>query len=478
MSASLISAWYNFFMTSSRFRWVVCQLEALRRSVHRNLRGILEKLPKTLDETYERVLEDINEDNREHARRLLHCIAFAIRPLRVEELAEILAFDFDGAEAGIPKYRADWQLKDQEWTVLYTCSSLITVVDSQVDPFGKCRVVQFSHFSVKEFLTSDRLASATGDVSRYHIIPGPAHTILAQACLGFLLDLDSPIDEETGEHSPLARYAAQHWVAHAQFEDVASHVKDGMQSLFDPYGFHFVEWVEIYDIDHGSPPTPSPLYYAALCGFLDVVEQLVISHPQLINAIGGRYDFPVLVALAMSHFQVAEYLLQHGGKVDIRGTQGSTLLQCSFHPNWFPTMYIDVVSFLLRHGADANFRGSDQSTPLHHATSYIYFEVVQLLLERGADVDLRDNKGRTPLHMLQSYDEEEAQGPDITRLLLERGANVNAKDKDGATPLLMAAYNGYTCITQSLLDHGAELNAKNNNCKNTLHLLLSRVWYF
>src|SRR5580693_252583 len=71
---------------SSRFRWVVCQLETLRRSAQRNLRGILEKLPKTLDETYERVLKDINEDNREHARRLLHCLAVAIRPLRVQEL--------------------------------------------------------------------------------------------------------------------------------------------------------------------------------------------------------------------------------------------------------------------------------------------------------------------------------------------------------------------------------------------------------
>ena len=71
---------------SYRFRWVVCQRETLRRSVNRNLREILEKLPKTLDETYERVLNNIDEDNRDHARRLLHCIAVAIRPLRVEEL--------------------------------------------------------------------------------------------------------------------------------------------------------------------------------------------------------------------------------------------------------------------------------------------------------------------------------------------------------------------------------------------------------
>ena len=443
--------------------------------MHRNLRGILEKLPKTLDETYERVLEDINEDNREHARRLLHCIAVAIRPLRVEELAEILAFDFDGAEGDIPKYRADWRLKDQERSVLYTCSSLITVVDSKIYPFDKCRVVQFSHFSVKEFLTSDRLASATGDVSRYHITPGPAHTILAQACLGFLLDLDTPIDEETGECSPLARYAAEHCVELAQFEDVASLVRDGMHTLFDPDGPHFEKWLMIYY--RGSFPTPSPLYYAASLGFHDVVERLVICHPHLINTIGGYHDFPVLAALADSHFRVAEYLIQHGAKVNILGSKGLTLLQMLIDLDWYEFPDIDMVSFLLRHGADVNFRGSDHSTPLHLAISFAYYEVVQLLLERGADTDSRDDKGRTPLHMLCSFDEEKAQGPDITRLLLERGANVNAKDKDGVTPLLMAAYNGYACITQILLDHGAELNAKNNKCETTLHLLLRGMWF-
>src|SRR6266571_6644813 len=148
----------------SRFRWVVCQLETLRRSVQRNVRGILEKLPRTLDETYERVLKEINEHNREHARRLLHCLAVAVRPLRVEELAETLAFDFDGAQGGIPEFHAGWQRKDKEQAVLFTCSSLITVVDGynaddadddDDNVNDDCRVVQFSHFSVKEFLISN-----------------------------------------------------------------------------------------------------------------------------------------------------------------------------------------------------------------------------------------------------------------------------------------------------------------------------------
>ena len=459
----------------------------LRRSVNRNLRGILEKLPKTLDETYERVLKDINEDNREHARRLLHCLAVAIRPLRVEELAEILAFDFDSTEGGIPEFRADWRSKDQEWAVLSTCSSLITIVDGRLDNIGKCRVVQFSHFSVKEFLVSDRLASPAREVSRYQILPVLAHTILVQTCLGYLLHLDTSTDwDDDVKRFPLAFYAAEHWVTHAQFEDVASHVKNGMQSLFDPDKHHLEAWLLVYDIDlddprHLSDP-PNHLYYAALCGFHDVVEHLVITHPQLTNTFGGLLEIPpVLAALANNHIRVAEFLVQHGGKADIRGKNGLTLLQMLLdeYKDVFEREDIVVMgSFLVRHGADVNVRRSDLSTPLHDAIMCRIFELVPLLLQNGADVNSRDDKGRTPLHGVttglgqREEVREEAQGRDITRLLLERGVNVNAQDEDGDTPLLMAAYRGCARIAEVLLEHGAEINAKNNDRETSLHTLI------
>ena len=446
--------------------------------MNRNLRGILKGLPKTLDETYERVLKDINEDNRKHARRLLHCLAVSIRPLRVQELAEILAFDFDGVEGSIPEFRADWRPKDQEWAVLSTCSSLITVVDSYIDSFGNCRVVQFSHFSVKEFLTSDRLASTAGDVSQYHIIPGPAHTILAQACLGFLLHLDIPTDLDTSKRFPLTSYADEHCITHAKFEDVASHVKDGLQSLFDPDKHHLVAWLGINnnlkDFHHLFPM--NTLYFAAYFGFYDIVRHLVISHPRLINTVCGRYSFPVLAALNRKHIEVAEFLLQQGGRVDILGTEGLTLLQMSINLDCFERGdMVHAVSFLLSHDADVNFRGSDLSTPLHHATTGDS-EIVELLLESGADTNSLDDKGRSPLHMTLTQGDE-AQIRDITQLLLEFGANVNTQDNAGATPLLEAAYRCYVDISQILLQYNACPNVANNDGKTPLHLVFEHNFF-
>jgi hypothetical protein len=59
---------------------------------------VLKDLPKTLDETYGRTLLGISEDKREYAQRLFRCLMVSIRPLGVEELAEILAVRFDKAE--------------------------------------------------------------------------------------------------------------------------------------------------------------------------------------------------------------------------------------------------------------------------------------------------------------------------------------------------------------------------------------------
>ena len=324
---------------------------------------MLDQLPKSLDDTYLRVLSQIPQANQIHARRMLLCLLVAVRPLRVEELAELLAFEFDTyIQGGIPKYRAAWQLDDRTQAVLSTCSSLVDIIDDRLS--GR-QIVQFSHFSVKEFLMSNRL----GGFSRYHIHPTPAHTIFTQACLGILLHLNDYIDKESVKTFPLAEYAARHWFKHAQFGDVAWRVKEGMYTLFDSDKPYFSAWVELCDIDSPkfykrglsaemSPNlNPNPLYYAVLCGFYDLVEYLAVKSPQHVNAIGGRYSFPLLAALGEGHVEVAELLLQHGADVDARENTGKTvLLKALSRPQ---RNIASIVKFLVKHGADVNARGNN-----------------------------------------------------------------------------------------------------------------------
>ncbi len=106
----------------------------LRHCLAPSLRRQLNELPQSLDETYERVLREIHPTNQSNARRLLHCIAVAKRPLRVEELAEVLAFDLDAADGEILTFHAEWRWEDQEQAVLSACSSLISIVLTSMVP--------------------------------------------------------------------------------------------------------------------------------------------------------------------------------------------------------------------------------------------------------------------------------------------------------------------------------------------------------
>src|SRR6202789_2620780 len=219
-------------------------MELLRQCFPPSVRRTLEELPESLDETYERILGEIRKPNQGHAHRMLQCLVVAVRPLRVEELAEVLAFDFNVPVGTTPKLNPGWRWEDQKEAVMSACSSLVTIVKN-----GDSRVVQFSHFSVKEFLTADRLAEPIRDVSRYHIRLEAAHTILAQACLGVLLRLDNRVDRDSIKAFPLALYAAEYWPTHARAENVSSHIKDGMDRLFDAAQPHFATWLWVYNED-------------------------------------------------------------------------------------------------------------------------------------------------------------------------------------------------------------------------------------
>ena len=313
-------------------------METLRHCLPPSVRRTLDELPESLDETYERALREIKKPNRDHACRLLQCLVVAIRPLRVEELAEVLAVDFDDEE-GIPKLKPNWRWEDQEQALLSSCSSLIAIVESE-----ESRVVQFSHFSVREFLTSSRLATSSGDTSRYHIVLEPAHTILAQACLSVLLRLDKSVKRsDVGDMFPLARYAAEHWVAHAQDEKVSSCVRKAMEYLFDADKPYFAAWLQLHDIDtrplygtalyHFTAPSKSaatPLYYAALCGFRDLVEHLTVNNPKHVHATGGHYVTPLVAALGNGHRQTAKFLIDNGADPNVRGHYRMTPVFCSF----------------------------------------------------------------------------------------------------------------------------------------------------
>jgi len=449
---------------------VFCQFDFLRGCLPARIRRAISELPETLDATYERILRDMKKANWEFAHRLLQCVAVASRPLRVEELAEFLAFDFDAGP--IPEFDENLRLEDPVDAVLSTCSSLVAVVN-----VGDSRAIQFSHFSVKEYLTSSRLAESSDNLSRqYHVSVPFAHTLVARACLGILLHLDNGITRDSLQTFPLAEYAAEHWISHALFGGVSGNVEDGMKQLFDPKKSHFGIWIWIFDPASWrqdqraeTPPRPrgTPLHYAAMCGLESIVKFLVVQHSQDVHSRAFEAEStPLHVSASKGHIGVTHLLFECGADVAARDKTMSTPLHEASAQG-----HADLVCILVKRGGDVKARDKHGLAPLHWASFRGQVEVAHVLLECGADVIARADNGDTPLHEAANMGHVE-----LTRLLLKSSANANAQDNIGLTALHRASHRGYIEIARLLLEYGADANAKNNSSWTPLHEVSYRGW--
>jgi hypothetical protein len=359
------------------------------------------------------VLKEIGKTNEFYALRLLQCLTVAKRPLRVEELAEILALDF-GAEGGLPELKENWRSKDQQDAVLSMCSSLIVVV-----PDDGWQIVQFSHFSVKEFLTCDRLATPSLDIPHLHILPEAAHTVVAKACLGILLRSEDAY-ANFDKCSPLTYYAAQYWMDHARFKKVWTHVEDGIRHLFDPAKPYLKSWLNysrIYDSRFFagydlSKHCGSLLYYASLCGFRDLAAHCISENPQHVTGPFGRNPTPLVAALHRGHLDIADLLYQAGADLGVRNDDNMNLLHAVSEEG-----SVDVAKWLFNHGVPGISQEDSDKTPLH-------LTEVNRRQGYGVTVNGTDNSQNTPLHLAS-----ERVHFDIMRELLRRGAEVNAQDR-------------------------------------------------
>ena len=472
------------------------------------MRDVLAELPETLDETYERILREIPKTNRVHAHRLLQCLTVAVRPLRVEELAEVLAINFD-AEGGIPKLNEGFRWADQEQAILSACSSLIAIVEYKSSdsswpyywvPDSGSRRVQFSHFSVKEFLTSDRLATSTVDLLRgHHIRLEPANTIMAKACLGVLLRLGDHMDKETIWSYPLAKYAGECFVDHADFGDVLSHINDGLDDLLDPDKPHFNTWLwlrygdwgkrqfvwnDAFDYWHESlpnqsnsehpvpiyPPRIFPLYHVLALGFTCLAQHLILKRPRDVGASDDHGTTALHIAAYRPYCKVAQMLVEHTAAVDVRDDSGRTPLHYATRDGGlYPgeQLYGDIfhcIRLLLDSGASAEAQNKDGSTPLHVAASKMSQEIVQLLIENSTNIDLRNNQGQTVLNRASQRGHL-----GIIELILNHKADVDALDNDGSTPLHLAISDASLEAVHLLLKHGASVALRNDKGQTALH---------
>lgn len=422
------------------------------------IKKALEQLPPTLDATYERILGAIEPNDTVEAYHILQWLAFAERPLLLEEVAEAAVTQGDGGSID-PEDR----LFDP-FEVMRICKSLVSLSDDTLTICGEWvsgRFVRFAHFSVKEYLLSSRVLE--GNANTFHVNTASSHLQIGQSCLSILLQNE---EHSQDKNPPLIRYAAEFWFEHFRKYVSCTHdtlaFRTLLEKLFVKSPSAFQNWLLWYDVNlrrgHGLPAmarrlgsAPGPLYYAAFLGLEEPVRLLLMSGVD-VNAYAGRYGTPLIAAASQGHEAIVELLLDHGAKVDGEGSSVfSTALSASCYFG-----YHSIAKLLLDRGAQPDFRRDNDDTALELACEGGHQEIVERLLERGSDVNLR----RTGGYGFPLSAAAERGFYSIVHLLLQKGANVNNQGGHYLNAIQAAASSGSESIVQLLIDSGAHINVQ------------------
>ncbi|KAK1838141.1 pfs domain-containing protein [Colletotrichum chrysophilum] len=438
------------------FRWVSCQLEALEKCPDPlSLRQTLQSLPRTLDETYARVLSRIPPEFEQNAIRILQFLAFSERPLRVEEAVDVIAV----VAKNKPRFDAKNRMPQADEISIY-CSSLVAVVTRGEDRDTKMKELQLAHFSVKEYLISDRLQQ---NISRI-FTEAQATASITEVCLAYLLELDHSLSVKSVRQSyPLAQYAARYWMSHAIQADISKvhHLirefcldKDSPQTCYSLYKPDR-PWER--EEESSRSDMIGVLYYMAYGGILSAVED-VLKNGADVNAQGGRYGNALQAASSRGHQEIVQILLKHRADVNAQGDEYGNALYAASEGS-----HQEIVQMLLNKGADINAQGGRYGNALQAASKEGHQEIVQILLKHRADVNAQGGELGNALQAASSRGHQE-----IVQILLKYGADIKAQGGYYSNALQAASEGGHQEIVQILLKHRADVNAQGGIYGNAL----------
>ena len=388
---------------------------------------IIDTLPQTVNEAYKSILNKIAIEKRERAKRALHLVVAARRPLSLQEISIALATgDDDRFPDSLPSSDV---LRSR---IRNLCGLFLVVVGENV---------YLIHQTAKEFLVALDGNCPQNGLWQHCFKPNESNLALFKACASYLLSTrfeDDPLslgDNSSDESGKMKRrrfreyldkylflrYAAQYWSVHFQEAKTCDpKMLEAAFILVDTKSNHDCAWLRIYRQED---------FYRM--GHLS-------AHSTWTN---------IMLASYFGHVALVELLLADS-KVDpnIKDKSNSTPLHMAAMCG-----YIDVVKLLLAdHRVDLNARGCWGGSPLSLAVRGSKFDVVKLLLANPkVDPNSRDHSENdaTPLLLAAEFGEVAI----VELLLANPNVDPNLKDKRGSTPLYAAAARGELEVVKLLL---------------------------
>ena len=349
----------------------------------KDIRQALNCLPRSLQETYERILEKVDPGCVDVVRQTLQWLVCDVSTFILAELYESLAI-----EQGMDHIDEEAQLSSA-MDIYDMCGSLIA--------FTAEGEVILAHLSVKDYLLSDSIKH--GKACEFSLSAPEANAENAFRCLTYLSfaafrtgPARSVDDFEVRLlNHPFLEHASKYWPSYAKNAGSScDELKARVLEFFTlPCRPQFMSWLQVLCSEvitprqdlkrigiermfgyNYYPKHATPLYYAASFGIEHVVKALLEQGAE-VDATGGRLGATAFHAAAL------------------RG-------------------HVKVMDILFQNGADPNKMDFVKITPLTSAAQVGNVEVIKYLLEHGVDPDIMDDRNKTAYDWACMWGHEEA----------------------------------------------------------------------
>ena len=312
----------------------------------KDLLRALDKLPEELGDTYDRAMQRIEDQSRQKVKRagqVLSWVAFAQRPLTVNELQCALA-----VAPGDTFLDAD-ALPDKD-SMVSLCAGLV-VIDQE-------GIVRFVHYTTQQYferIREHRYPHAQQDMLRT-CVTYLSFDVFADSCRDIKKGIESQLEENI-----LLRYATQNWGSHAR-----------------------------------KALTRDPTVHRVIRDFLGCESNVVCSHRFAYHRIvyhsgwnakrylGNSDDLSNVSTLSVAAFfgleDIVQALLREGQNINAQDSFGSSALHVAAR-----TEHTSVVQLLLEEGADHTSFDKSRRSPLYWAAVYGHESSVRMLLNRESN---------------------------------------------------------------------------------------------
>lgn len=193
----------------------------------------------------------------------------------------------------------------------------------------------------------------------------------------------------------------------------------------------------------------SSLHLAIISRNRHLVEMLILSHQDYINAYDSVGNTTLHTALLSNQPEIAKLLIDNGARILLANERGNTALQIAVKKG-----YSDIVAQF--------YHGSE----LHLAVISKNRLLIEILIQtHQAHINAYDSNGNTALHIALLSNQTE-----IAKLLIDKGAKCLISNAKENTALHLAVKKGYTDIVAEIVAKNLDLHDRNEDGKTALDI--------